>query len=115
MKLLAIAVLLASAAFAADVDGKWTGSMTTPNGDVPVNFTFKADGAKLDGTTSGPTGEVKITDGKVDGSNIAFTVTFDFQGMPIVLNYKGVVAKDEIKFTIDVFGMPLDLTVKRAS
>src|SRR5215469_11290509 len=100
MKLLAVAMLLATAAFAADVDGKWSGSMATPNGDVPVGFTFKADGAMLNGSTMGPDGmEVKIKDGKVDGSNISFTITLDFQGMPFTMNYKGVVAKDEIKFT----------------
>jgi hypothetical protein len=115
MKLLAVALLMAGAALAADVDGKWTGSMSTPNGDVPVAFTFKADGATLNGSTMGPDGaEIMIKDGKVDGSNISFTVTFDFQGMPFTLNYKGAVAKDEIKFMIDIFGMPFELTVKRA-
>lgn len=119
MKLRAIAiafVLLAGSCFAADVDGKWTGTMSTPNGDIPVSFTFKADGAMLNGSTAGPDGgDVKIADGKVDGSNISFTVTFDFGGMPFTLTYKGVVAKDQIKFTIDVAGMPLDLTVKKAA
>lgn len=118
MKRLAIALgllLWAGAAFAHDVDGKWTGTMNTPNGDVPVAFTFKADGAALNGSTQGPDGmDVKISDGKVDGNNISFTITFDFGGMPIMLNYKGVVAKDQIKFNIDIFGMPFDLTVKRA-
>src|SRR5437764_15265139 len=112
MKLLAIALLLASSVFAADVDGKWTGTMATPNGDFPVAFTFKADGATLNGSTAGPDGgEIKITAGKVDGNNITFTVTFDFGGMPFTLNYKGAVAKDEIKFTIDIAGMPAELTV----
>ena len=115
MRLLAIALLLAGSVFAADVDGKWSGTMSTPNGDVPVSFTFKADGATLNGTTAGPDGaEVKIADGKVDGDNITFTVSFDFGGMPITLNYKGAVAKDQIKFTIEVAGMPFELTVKRA-
>jgi hypothetical protein len=115
MRLLAIALLLAGSVFAADVDGKWSGTMSTPNGDVPVAFTFKADGATLNGTTAGPDGaEVKIADGKVDGDNITFTVSFDFGGMPITLNYKGAVAKDQIKFTIEVAGMPFELTVKRA-
>src|SRR5579883_1763838 len=110
MKLLAIAVLLATAAFAADVDGKWTGTMATPNGDVPVNFTFKADGATLNGSTMGPDGgEIPIKEGKVDGNNISFSITFDFQGMPFTMNYKGAVDKDQIKFMIDVFGMPLEL------
>jgi hypothetical protein len=115
MKLLAVALLLASAAFAADVDGKWTGTMATPNGDVPVNFTFMADGAKLNGSTMGPdSAEIQIKDGKVDGNNISFSVTFDFQGMPFTMNYKGAVEKDQIKFTIDIFGMPVELLVKRA-
>ena len=116
MKLLVIALLLASSVFAADVDGKWAGTMSTPMGDVPVAFTFKADGKTLSGTTAGPDGgDVKIADGKVDGNNISFTITFDFGGMPIVLSYKGVVAKDEIKFAIDVMGMPMELTVKKGA
>ena len=106
--------MTAALSFAADVDGKWTGTMNTPNGDVPVNFTFKADGATLNGSTSGPDGaEIKIADGKVDGDKISFTVTFDFGRMPLTMNYSGAVTKDQIKFTIDIFGMQVDLTVKR--
>jgi hypothetical protein len=116
MKRLVVLLLLAGAAFAADVDGKWTGNMATPNGDVPINFTFMADGATLNGSTMGPDGmEVKIKDGKVDGSNISFSITFDFQGMPFTMTYKGTVEKDQIKFTINIFDMPVELTVKRAS
>ena len=118
MKLRAIAIsmlLLAGSCLAADVDGKWSGTMNTPNGDFPVGFTFKADGATLNGSTSGPDGmEIKIADGKVNGDKISFSVTFDFGGMPFTMNYSGVVAKDQIKFTIDIFGMPVELTVKRA-
>ena len=102
--------------FAHDVDGKWTGTISTPGGDNPVAFNFKADGATLTGTTSGPDGaEVKIADGKVDGNNISFTVTFDFQGMPLMIGYKGVLSGTEIKFTLDIFGMPLDLSVKKST
>ena len=118
MRFRAVAIGLlvtAVSCFAADVDGKWTGSMNTPNGDVPVNFTFKADGAKLTGTTSGPAGEINIADGKVEGDKISFSVTFDFGGMPFTMNYSGAVAKDQIKFTIDIFGMPVELMVKKAS
>jgi hypothetical protein len=114
MKTLIILALLATSAFAADVDGKWSGSMTTPGGDVNVGFTFKADGAALTGTTTGPDGmDVKITDGKLDGNNLSFTVNLDFGGMPFTMNYKGVLAGTQIKFTIDIFGMPLELTVKK--
>ena len=112
---LAALFLLAVSAFAADVDGKWTGSIDAGGQTIPVAFTFKADGAALTGTTTGPDGaEVAIKDGKIDGANISFNVTFDFGGMPFMLNYKGVVSKDSIKISGDAAGMPFELTVKKA-
>src|SRR5580658_5465577 len=95
-------LLLTVSAFAADVDGKWSGSMSTPMGDIPIGFTLKAAGATLTGTTTGPDGaEIPIKDGKIDGANISFSVTFDFGGMPFTLTYKGVVSADTIKFNGD--------------
>lgn len=97
------------------VDGKWTGNMTTPGGDVAVNLTFMADGTTLTGSTSGPDGAtIAISDGKIEGDTLTFKVTLDFGGMPLTLNYKGAMAGSEIKFTIDVLGMPLELTVKKS-
>jgi hypothetical protein len=109
-------VLLAVSVFAAGVDGKWSGSVSTPAGDFPLVFTFKADGAKLTGTMQGMDGtDIKISDGgKVDGDKIAFSVTIDFGGMPFTLDYKGVVSGDQIKLTADAAGTPLEFVVKRA-
>ena len=107
--------VLGSVMFAADVDGKWTGSVSTPGGDFPVGFTFKAEGATLTGTMMGMDGmDIAIKDGKVDGANISFNVTLDFGGMPFMLNYKGVVAADQIKFTGEAAGMPFEFTVKKS-
>jgi opacity protein-like surface antigen len=118
MKAFAIVVgvlLLAAPAFAADVDGKWTGTVSTPMGDLPVQYEFKADGTTLNGTTLGfDGGSVPIKNGKVDGANISFSVTFDFGGMSIDLTYKGVVSPTEIKITGDFMGMPFEFTVKKA-
>jgi hypothetical protein len=112
---IAALVLLASSAFAADVDGKWAGTMATPMGDIPIGFTLKADGATLTGSTTGPDGtDIAIKDGKVDGANISFSVTFDFGGMPFTLMYKGVVSADSIKFSGDAGGMPFEVVVKKA-
>ena len=113
---LAALLLLAGSAFAADVDGKWAGSMSTPMGDIAVAFTLKADGATLTGSTTGVDGmPVPIKDGKIDGANISFSVTFDFGGMPFTLMYKGVVTADSIEFSGDAGGMPFKLTVKKAT
>ncbi len=108
-------VFAAVSTFAAAVDGKWSGSVSTPGGDFAVAFTFKADGAKLTGTMQGMDGmDIKIADGKVDGDKIAFSVTLDFGGMPFMLVYTGVVSGDQIKLTADVGGMPLEFVVKKA-
>jgi hypothetical protein len=107
-------LFLAVSAFGASADGKWKGSVSTPNGDFPVAFTFKADGATLNGSMTGMDGmEIAIKDGKVDGDNIAFTVTLDFGGMPFTLYYKGAVSDDEIKFSGDAGGMPFEFVVKK--
>jgi hypothetical protein len=114
MRVLVIAMVLCAApAFAADVDGKWAGSIATPNGDVNVGFDFKADGATLSGSTTGPDGAaVPIKNGKVDGDKIAFIVTITFGDMTLDLNYTGVVSPAEIKMTIDFAGMPFEFVVK---
>lgn len=114
--LVTVALVLAAArARAADVDGKWTGSLDTPMGAVQVGFNFKADGPALTGTTTGPDGaEVAIKNGKIDGDKISFVVTIDFGGMMFDLNYTGVVAADTAKLTIDIMGMPLSFEVKKA-
>jgi hypothetical protein len=108
-------VVFAVSVFADPVDGKWSGSVSTPGGDFPVAFSFKADGATLNGTMAGMDGmDVKIADGKINGANITFSVTLDFGGMPFKLDYKGVVAADQIKLSGDAGGMPFELVVKKA-
>ena len=120
MKYVAIPLMLlvlSAPAFAADVDGKWTGTVSSPGGDLPVTFTFKADGEKLTGSTTGFDGsDVGISEGKItaDGKTITFKVTFDFGGMPFLIDYKGAVTKTEIKINADAAGTPVELLLKKA-
>ena len=98
--LAAVAVLFAMTASAADVNGKWTGQMPTRNGETrEVTFNLKADGDKLTGTMGGPQGDIEIKDGKVSGDNISFTTHLEFNGNSFVLQFKGTVSGDQIKFT----------------
>jgi hypothetical protein len=111
---LALALLFAATfAFGADVDGKWAG--TIPGMDIPVSYTFKADGTTLTGTSSGPENTtIPIKDGKINGNNITFTVTFDMGGQEMKLEYKGVVSPDSIKLTLDMMGQATEIPLKRA-
>jgi hypothetical protein len=84
---------------AADVTGNWTAQMTSPDGnDMQLAFTFKQDGTKLTGTVQAPQGDpMDISNGKIDGNNISFDVSFN--GMTI--SHVGTVneAGDEIELT----------------
>jgi opacity protein-like surface antigen len=99
-KLLHAAVLLvftAVTAMAADVTGAWSGQMSGPNGEgFDLTFTFKQAGTKLTGTVAGPQGDpLDISEGKVDGDKLSFTVNFN--GMTI--RHTGDISGDEIKLT----------------
>jgi hypothetical protein len=109
-RLLFLMLVLAMAAFAADVTGTWKGSMETPMGTMENTFVLKADGANLSGVIQSQMGELKIEKGKVDGDKITFSASLDMG----TLNYSGVVKGDEIKLTISFGDMPgMDMTVKR--
>jgi hypothetical protein len=113
--LLLALILTAASAFAADIDGKWSGSLDTPGGAVNVAFAFKADGTTLTGTTTGPDGtENKIADGKIDGNKVSFNVTIDFGGMPFTIAYTGEVSGTNLKLILDFAGMPLEMALKKA-
>lgn len=110
---------LAIAAFAADVSGKWTAEVPGRGGNTQkVTITLKADGSALTGTVSNPMGETAISDGKVDGDTVTFTVTREMQGNTVKQNYTGKLAGDEIKFTVvreGGQGQPREFTAKRST
>jgi hypothetical protein len=89
-----------SLVWAADVDGKWTAQVPGRGGQTrETTFTFKAEGEKLTGTVSGMQGDNPISDGKISGEDISFTLKLNFQGNEFTFLYKGKVSGDEIKMT----------------
>jgi hypothetical protein len=107
-----LALCFAASAFAADVTGKWNGSTQTPDGqDMTIVFTFKMDGDKLTGTAEGPMGEAPITEGKLDGDAITFTV--EMNDMKIV--HTGTVSGDEMKLKVNIGDQTMDMTAKRVT
>jgi hypothetical protein len=109
-------LLLAAPAVAADIDGRWSGTMVTPMGDFPIAFVFKADGDKLTGAMIGMDGaEFPIANGKIEGNNISYTVTLDFGGMALEFTYKGVLTGTELKLNGTVFDMPFELVVRKVT
>jgi len=115
--LLPLTLVLGFTASAADVSGTWKAAIETPNGPLETTFHFKVDGNKLIGSTSNQfVGETPISDGKVDGDSLSFTVNASFNGNDVTLNYKVKVAGDEMKLTLEIAGRDrtIEMTAKRA-
>lgn len=95
---------LVASALAADVTGKWVAETQGRNGPTQTTFTFKVSGTTLTGTVSGRAGDTEISDGKVNGDDVSFTVVRKMGEMEMKMLYKGKVAGDEIKFTMEMEG-----------
>jgi hypothetical protein len=123
-----IALVFAFAAMAADATGKWTYE-TPGRGGGParqVTITLKQDGAKLTGSVPGmgrggdnPPPPTEITDGKVDGNNVSFTVKRQTPNGEFVTKYEGTINGDEMKLktTMDMGNGPQtrEFTAKRST
>lgn len=114
-----------AAAHAGDIAGDWTWSTPGRNGgaDRVSTLTLKIEGAKLTGKVSAPGREGKavetaITDGKVDGDSIAFSVVREYNGSSNTTKYSGKVDGDKItgkvESTRDGQAQSRDWVAKRA-
>ena len=107
------------AADKANVNGTWSWTVQGRGGnaDAPARkatLKLKADGDKLTGTLSQPgrgqdgaaatPRETEISDGKIKGDEISFSVKREFNGNAIVTKYNGKVESDTIKGKIETPG-----------
>ena len=131
-KLLFVMTILLVASFAlmaADAAGKWTFEQPGRGGNPgrPTTITLRVDGNRLTGTVPGmgrggdtPPPPTEITDGKVDGNNISFTVKRETPNGVMETKYAGVVAGDEMKLKITRNGqdgtpVTTEVTAKRTN
>jgi hypothetical protein len=109
-----VCCVVAAFAFFADLNGKWAGVLTAPDGnDYPLNYTFKIDNDKLTGTGQSQQGPVDLTEGKVKGDSLSFAI--DVGGVKVINTGKYFTAGDSISLTIDYQGMKMHSTLKRAA
>jgi len=96
MCVVGLVLLMAGMIIAADVSGKWSGEVPGRGGqNANATLVLKADGDKLTGTMTGPQGDMPIQDGKVTGDQISFSMT----GGQAKLLFTGTVSGDTIKMT----------------
>jgi hypothetical protein len=109
----AILALVSSAAFGADIDGKWMSDAQGKGG--PQTFTFKADGMKLSGSVEGGRGgAVDISNGMVMGDKVSFEVTRDFGDKgKFTQKFSGTFSGTTMKLTVDTGRGTRDMELKK--
>jgi len=131
---LAVAFTLA----AADITGKWVAQVEGRNGATQVTFDLKASGSTLTGTVTGGMGgggrrgggggaggaaaapaATEISDGKIDGDKVTFSVKMDRGGQTMVTTYTGTFSGDDLKLKQTRQGrngeQTTDIAAKRAT
>lgn len=106
----ALALSFSAQIQAADVAGTWSWTRPGRNGgpDVKTTLKLKVDGDKVTGTVTAPGRqgnpgrEVEITDGKVKGDDVSFSVVREAQGNKFTTKYSGKVSGDSIKGKTEV-------------
>ncbi len=87
-------LVTSSLALAADITGKWVGSVETPNGPMELTYELKSEGETVTGTVASAMGSLPIADGKLVGDVLTYTVSLE--GGTITHEAKVNAAGDEI-------------------
>jgi hypothetical protein len=101
-------LLVASACFAASVNGHWSGTIALLY-DVTVNM--KEDNGKINGTVTTEIGDIPLTNGVITGNDIVFK-PFTYNGFAVSY-IKGKIDGDKMDITVGFQGQDFQGTLKR--
>ena len=76
-------------------DGTWNTTINTPMGAQQGTLTLSTEGGALTGKMSGPTGEMDIQDGAIDGDTLTWKADIT-SPMAMTLEFSASVSGDEI-------------------
>lgn len=100
----------AAVSLAADLNGRWEGTISTPNGDVQLAFNLKVEGTALTGSVETPNGEVPISEGKVNGDQFSFKTHAGDSD----IDHQGTVSGDTMQVKVNGPWGESEMTLKRA-
>ena len=107
-----------AAAGAANLEGTWTGSISTPQGEMPVNAKIKKEKDGFVGTISGLEGDVPLKDITLDGDKVTAGAVMSVQGQAFEVWYsfvlKGATMTGGVSASVQGQTMAFDLVLKRA-
>ena len=118
--MLALLLVTALPAAAADLAGRWTAEFDSPIGVQKYVYEFTKSGDTLSGQAthdhSMGKGTEPLSNVKVEGDKVSFDEPLKIDGNTITIKYSGTLAGDELKLTrvVGEFGTE-QMTAKRAA
>ena len=105
-------LMIAAVTFAASFDGTWLTKVQGQDGNnMELTYVFKTDGDKFTGSMKTPNGDMPLSNAKIDGKNISFEMSFGDMKM----KYTGTL-KDDDTITLKMIDSPMgdmEMTLKR--
>jgi len=103
---------------AGNLEGAWTGSITTPNGAMPVNAKIRKEKDGYVGTISGLEGDVPLREITHEGKKVTAGAVMSAQGQSIEVWYTFTLDGDTltggVSANVQGQAMAFDLVLKRA-
>jgi imidazolonepropionase-like amidohydrolase len=89
----------------ARVAGTWDLTVTTQGGENRATMTVTQSGNTLEGTMNTEMGTVQVTDGRVTGQSVTFSVTVPISGQTTLVVFRGTVEGNRMRGTADLGAM----------
>lgn len=89
----------------ARVAGTWDLTVTSPQGENRASMTVTQSGATLEGTMATETGTVQVTDGRITGDRVGFTIAVPISGQTTTIVFRGTVDGNRMTGTADLGAM----------
>lgn len=118
MRVILAGILLAAGAFSAQppsLAGKWQVYLSVSGYESNMDCEFAQEGAEMKGKCTSENGSVEVK-GKVDGKNVQWTFTSEYNNEKHDVHMKGVLeSESKVKGTVEVpaYGVEGDFTATR--
>jgi hypothetical protein len=101
------------------LEGRWTGSIQTPNGDMAMTATFKKEKDDYTGVMTSERGDMPLKNIKVEGDKVTTRGEVETPNGNIVINYTFTLKEDTLngKGELEANGQnfAFDINLKRAA
>ncbi|HJR67579.1 MAG TPA: amidohydrolase family protein [Gemmatimonadaceae bacterium] len=89
----------------ARVAGTWDITVTSPQGENRASMTVTQSGATLEGTMATEMGTVQVTDGRITGERVTFSIAVPISGQTTTIMFRGTVNGNRMTGTADLGAM----------